>query len=253
MKTTTGYGITLNKVSKRFDHAAIINDVDLMLRAGEFVAVVGRSGCGKSTLLRMIAGLDTPTAGTVAIEGQPVVGINPQVRVLFQEARLLPWRSVLENVCLGTPQGDNNIALNALRQVGLGDKATQWPGLLSGGQKQRVALARALVAEPRVLLLDEPLGALDALTRIEMQELIERIWREQGFTAVLVTHDVDEAVRLADRVIVMDQQRIALDIRIPLARPHASEADLHYYQQIILGKILHPSPRVEDQSGEFTI
>jgi sulfonate transport system ATP-binding protein len=140
---------------------------------------------------------------------------------MFQEARLLPWKSVLDNVGLGLPGDWRPVAQAALAEVGLADRADDWPAILSGGQRQRVALARALVHSPRLLLLDEPLGALDALTRIEMQGLIERLWHEQGFTALLVTHDVAEAVALADRVVLIENGAITLDLPIPLPRPRA--------------------------------
>lgn len=252
MTSPNGYGITLDNVSKRFGDVSILNNVSLTLAPGEFVAIVGHSGCGKSTLLRMIAGLEQPTSGTIAIDRQPIDGVNPHVRVLFQEARLLPWRSVLDNVRSGSPSRDDDVARSVLAKVGLADKQRSWPGVLSGGQKQRVALARALVAEPRVLLLDEPLGALDALTRLDMQALIENVWLEQRFTGILVTHDVDEAVRLADRVIVMAHQHIALDVRIELSRPHTAEEDQLHYKKLILSKILH-LPEHQSPQEEFTI
>jgi sulfonate transport system ATP-binding protein len=142
--------------------------------------------------------------------------------MMFQDARLLPWKRVLDNVALGLPGPDaRERAQEALAQVGLAERAGDWPAVLSGGQRQRVALARALVHRPRLLLLDEPLGALDALTRIEMHALIERLWRRHGFTAVLVTHDVGEAVALADRVLLIEAHHVAFDERVPLARPRS--------------------------------
>lgn len=141
---------------------------------------------------------------------------------MFQDARLLPWRRVLENVTLGLKQQSRQRGHWALQQVGLSDRAADWTTVLSGGQRQRVALARALVTQPRLLLLDEPLGALDALTRLEMQRLIQRLWQEQQFTAILVTHDVEEAIYLADRVIVIEQGVIALDLPVTLPRPRNS-------------------------------
>ena len=181
--------------------------------------VVGKSGCGKSTLLRLIAGLDRPDHGEIVVDDQPIVQRNEAARVMFQDARLLPWRRVLDNVGLGL-QGDwRPLATEALAHVGLTDRADQWPRVLSGGERQRVALARALLTRPPLLLLDEPLGALDALTRIEMQALVERLWHEDGFTALLITHDVEEAVALADRVVVIQQGKIGLEVPIPLPRP----------------------------------
>ncbi|SDV48857.1 ABC transporter ATP-binding protein [Chitinasiproducens palmae] len=206
--------VRLERVTKRFGTRTVLRALDLNVEAGSFVAIVGRSGCGKSTLLRLIAGLAQAEAGRVTVDARPV-------RIMFQDARLLPWRSVLDNVALGLPRSSRERAREALRAVGLGDRQDDWPAQLSGGQRQRVALARALVREPALLLLDEPLGALDALTRIEMQALIAQLWADRRFTAVLVTHDVQEAVALADRVIVLDAGRIAFDRRIDLPRPRA--------------------------------
>ena len=218
----TGLGVRLDGLAKRFGERAVLGDIDLAIAPGDFVAVVGRSGCGKSTLLRLIAGLETPSAGTVRLESGADAAARGDVRIMFQEARLLPWRTVLQNVQLGLESADaTSRALQALAQVGLADRARDWPATLSGGQRQRVALARALVHRPKLLLLDEPLGALDALTRIEMQQLIESVWRELRFTAVLVTHDVAEAVALADRVLLVEDGRVTFDEPVALARPRA--------------------------------
>ena len=185
---------------------------------GQFVAVVGRSGCGKSTLLRLLAGLDAPTQGASPSATGPRPIRASIARVMFQEPRLLPWARVLANVEVGLGAdrrsrfGPRRGRSKRSQSVGLADRAEDWPSVLSGGQKQRVALARALVSRPRFLALDEPLGALDALTRIEMQRLIEAAWRREGFTAVLVTHDVAEAVALADRIVLIEQGAIALDV-----------------------------------------
>ena len=217
-----GLSVRVDALVKRFGERDVLRDVALDVRPGEFVAIVGRSGCGKSTLLRLLAGLETPSAGELRLGGAPAAAHRDDVRLMFQEARLLPWRTVLQNVQLGLDSRDAPArARDALAQVGLADRADDWPAVLSGGQRQRVALARALVHRPRLLLLDEPLGALDALTRIEMQRLIERVWRELGFTAVLVTHDVAEAVALADRVLLVEDGRVTLDEAVPLARPRA--------------------------------
>ncbi|OZI35361.1 sulfonate ABC transporter ATP-binding protein [Bordetella genomosp. 1] len=216
-------GVQLARLSKRYGARSVLDDISLTIRAGEFVAVVGRSGCGKSTLLRLLAGLERPDAapGALRFDGVPVKGADPRVRLMFQEARLLPWRSVLANVGLGLPRWRLGQARDVLREVGLAGRAADWPSALSGGQRQRVALARALVHRPGLLLLDEPLGALDALTRIEMQQLIEGLWQRDGFTAVLVTHDVAEAVALADRILVIDEGKVVFDERVALARPRA--------------------------------
>jgi sulfonate transport system ATP-binding protein len=215
-----GVRIALRGLGKRYGARQVLHETQLVVEPGEFVAVVGRSGCGKSTLLRLVAGLERADAGQVLLDGRPGDGLREDARIMFQDARLLPWRRVHDNVTLGLagPAAAER-ASQVLAQVGLGDRGGEWPARLSGGQRQRVALARALVHNPRLLLLDEPLGALDALTRIEMQRLIERLWRSSGFTALLVTHDVQEAVALADRVVLVEDGRIALDERIALPRP----------------------------------
>ena len=237
-----GIDVDVTHVAKRFGATEVLRDIDLAIRPGEFVAIVGHSGCGKSTLLRLIAGLEQPSDGAVAVDGRWLDDKRPSgdTRILFQDARLLPWRRVLDNVAIGgTGDGWRTKALAALDRVGLADKATVWPATLSGGQRQRVALARALVSEPRLLLLDEPLGALDALTRLEMQELIDEVWRAQGFTAVLVTHDVGEAVHLADRVVVLDHGRIAETWVIEQPRPRLrGDAELGRIEQRILDRLM---------------
>jgi sulfonate transport system ATP-binding protein len=203
-----GAPLTLRGVRKSFGAKTVLNGVDLHVPTGQFLTIVGRSGCGKSTLLRLIAGLDEPTAGRIELEGISE-GRARLARVMFQEPRLLPWARVDANVAIGLgPAADPAQALTrsreALATVGLVDRAVEWPSTLSGGQKQRVALARALVSAPHVFALDEPLGALDALTRIEMQRLVEQVWLSNGFTAILVTHDVTEAVALGDRIVLID-------------------------------------------------
>jgi sulfonate transport system ATP-binding protein len=220
-----GLAIDIRGLKKSFGANQVLNGVDLKVAAGEFVAIVGKSGCGKSTLLRLLLGLEQQSAGSFWFhDGKSRIDDPRTARVMFQEPRLLPWASVIANVEVGlgrerkTP-GAHARALETLRAVELDGKRNAWPSVLSGGQKQRVSLARALVSRPRILALDEPLGALDALTRITMQRLLERVWREQKFTALLVTHDVAEAVTLADRVIVIDKGEIARDIRIDLPRP----------------------------------
>ena len=197
----------------------MLRDIDLHIPAGQFVAVVGRSGCGKSTLLRLLAGLDEPASGELLAGAAPLSAARDHTRLMFQEARLLPWKKVIDNVGLGLTGNWRPHALEALASVGLADRANEWPAALSGGQKQRVALARALIHQPRLLLLDEPLGALDALTRIEMQQLIERLWQQHGFTVLLVTHDVSEAVAIADRVILIEEGQVGLDLQVELPRP----------------------------------
>lgn len=217
-----GIDLRMEGAGKRFGTRQVLQDVNLSVAAGQFVSVVGRSGCGKSTLLRLLAGLDTASVGRIRVDGRAVELSRHDTRIMYQDARLLPWQTVANNVALGLKGKGSQIrriAIEALEQVGLADRADEWPGVLSGGQRQRVALARALAHRPRLLLLDEPLGALDALTRIEMQQLIESLWKDHGFTAVLVTHDVAEAVALADRVILIDQNTVKFDLDVRLARP----------------------------------
>ena len=213
--------VSLTRIAKAYGQRAVLSGFEMQIERGSFVAMVGRSGCGKSTLLRLIAGLERADGGELLTRGQHGA---LQTRIMFQDARLLPWRTVLQNVMLGLPRAKGESLARAravLAEVGLAERADDWPAQLSGGQRQRVALARALVHRPELLLLDEPLGALDALTRIEMHALIERLWREHGFTAVLVTHDVHEAVALGDRIVLIAQGRIALDQPVDLPRPRA--------------------------------
>jgi len=214
-----GIPLAVRKLRKTFGQREVLRDIDLHIPAGQFVAVVGRSGCGKSTLLRLLAGLDKPTGGDLLAGSAPLSDALEDTRLMFQEARLLPWKKVIDNVGLGLEGNWRPRALDALDAVGLAERADEWPAALSGGQKQRVALARALIHQPRLLLLDEPLGALDALTRIEMQQLIERLWQKHGFTVLLVTHDVSEAVAIADRVILIEEGQVGLDVLIDLPRP----------------------------------
>jgi sulfonate transport system ATP-binding protein len=221
--SSTGGSVSLRGVTKSFGVQQVLHGIDLDIPAGQFVAIVGRSGCGKSTLLRLLAGLDQPTSGQIEIDGVANFW-RDRVRLMFQEPRLLPWQRVAANVEVGlshAPAGEDRrrLAMEALVQVGLSGREKEWPAILSGGQKQRVALARALVSHPQILAFDEPLGALDALTRIEMQALIEQVWQDKGFTAVVVTHDVSEAVALADRILLLDDGRVAMDVAVDLPRP----------------------------------
>jgi sulfonate transport system ATP-binding protein len=237
-----GVRLDIQNLGKTYGQRQVLNNTQLTIEPGEFVAIVGRSGCGKSTLLRLVAGLEAPTQGKLQVNGQDVKGLRTDARIMFQEARLLPWRRVADNVALGLPESHHEDAVKVLGQVGLADRLHEWPAKLSGGQRQRVALARALVHNPRLLLLDEPLGALDALTRIEMHALIEQLWRDNGFTALLVTHDVQEAVALADRVILIEDGVIALDERIDLPRPRSrGDAKFAALEKRILDRVLqHP-------------
>jgi sulfonate transport system ATP-binding protein len=241
-----GLGLELRGVAKAYGPRPVLAGIDLDIAAGEFVVIVGRSGCGKSTLLRLLAQLEAPDGGSLrARGGEALAAHRADIRMMFQDARLLPWKKVLDNVALGLRGADaGERARLALAQVGLADRAGDWPAVLSGGQRQRAALARALVHAPRLLLLDEPLGALDALTRIEMHRLIESLWLRHGFTALLVTHDVSEAVALADRVLLIEDQRVALDRRIDLPRPRAPGSPAHARHE---GEILR---RVLQQPAE---
>lgn len=221
----SGLPVSIRGLSKSFGDNEVLRGLDLHIPAGQFVAIVGKSGCGKSTLLRLLVGLDKPTDGEFWYGSGPGAAISQSdLRVMFQEPRLLPWARVLANVEVGLGKAKHardakERALSVLNEVGLADRRNDWPSVLSGGQRQRVALARALVSHPRVLAFDEPLGALDALTRISMQKLLEQIWRDQAFTAILVTHDVAEAVALADRVLLIEDGKIALDLAVDLPRP----------------------------------
>ncbi len=245
-ETINGYGIKIENLIKKFGDLTVLNDINLEIHPGEFVAIVGKSGCGKSTLLRLIEGLDTVTSGEIEVNGRKKLGVDSNIRFVFQEPRLLPWKKVIKNVKIGAHNHNEKLAVEALENVGLLAKKNVWPHVLSGGQKQRVSLARALAGQPKVLLMDEPLGALDALTRLEMQELIENLWKQLEFTAIVVTHDVSEAVKLADRVIVIDQNEIKLDMKIQLNRPRVTGNDSSYYEKIILSHIMNQSEDAKD-------
>ena len=201
-------------LTRRFSRRAVLDDLSISIAAGEFVALLGKSGSGKTTLLRALADLDDGARGG----GEVQVPTNRSV--LFQDSRLLPWLSVLQNVTLGLRRQDAAArGRAALADVGLAGREDSWPDMLSGGEQQRVALARSLVREPALLLADEPFGALDALTRMRMQALLIRLVEIHRPTVLLVTHDVDEALLLADRVLLIDRGRIALDQRVALPRP----------------------------------
>ena len=211
--STPALGVRLQGVGRRFGTAdggrrTVLRDIDLTLRPGEIVAVLGPSGCGKSTLLRQIAGLDDPDLGAVTIDGTPVAEIDQRCAVAFQEPRLLPWRTIERNVAIGLPRGTDRArgadrVAELLRLVQLEHARGLRPRQVSGGMAQRASLARALARGPGVLVLDEPFGALDALTRLQMQDLLLDLHAAEPTTVVLVTHDVDEALYLADRVVLL--------------------------------------------------
>ncbi|GAB2570536.1 aliphatic sulfonates import ATP-binding protein SsuB [Paractinoplanes abujensis] len=214
MATGTAGVVTARGVRRSFGPATVLDGVDLDIAPGEVVALLGGSGSGKSTLLRVLAGLDPAAPGSYTV--------SEKHAVVFQEHRLLPWKRVLDNVALGVT--DRSRCTDALAEVGLADRARAWPIELSGGQAQRVAFARALAREPALLLLDEPFGALDALTRLRMQELFGRLRARHGFAALLVTHDVEEALLLADRALVLDRGVIAADLPVTLPHPRTPDA-----------------------------
>ena len=215
--TPEAHAVEVRGLSRNFGNNTVLKDLHLSLRPGEFVALLGRSGSGKSTLLRTLAGLDAAPEGVLTV---------PAARaVVFQEPRLLPWKRVWQNVTLGLRHANAKArAEAALAEVGLGHRLKAWPLTLSGGEAQRAALARALVRAPQLLLLDEPFAALDALTRLKMQGLVEDLWKAHRPAVLLVTHDVDEALLLADRVLVLEQGRIGLDTEVHLPRPRRHSA-----------------------------
>jgi sulfonate transport system ATP-binding protein len=264
---TQASSIIVHNVDKAFDGVgAVLNHLDLAIKAGEIVALLGASGCGKSTLLRLISGLDTPSSGTIAIDGTTVTGIDLRCAVGFQEPRLLPWRTLAQNVALGLPDGTHRAererrVASLLDLVGLSTASTLRPRQVSGGMAQRVSLARALAREPGVLVLDEPFGALDALTRLQMQDLLLDIHAAEPTTIVLVTHDVEEALYLADRVVLIGSQpgakpgagsRIRSIIDVPGARPRdRGDAQLaHLRAELLdgLGVPTHHSTPSKDAS-----
>ena len=240
--------LKLEKVSKSFakvetdavTHA--LSEVDLTMNSGEFISLVGPSGCGKSTILRLVAGLIQPTTGKLTVDGKAIEGPAPNRGMVFQKPTLFPWLTVQDNIGFslkmqGKLKGNEERVEKMIQVIGLQAFRDDYPGQLSGGMAQRVALVRSLINEPEILLLDEPLGALDAFTRMNMQDEILRIWRQTRQLAIMVTHDVDEAIYMGTRVIVMDANpgRVVADIPIPDAYPRdrSSESFVHYRNEIL--------------------
>ncbi|SMC22638.1 NitT/TauT family transport system ATP-binding protein [Andreprevotia lacus DSM 23236] len=257
--------VALSSVSIRVGSGAdaftAVQEVDLDIAPGEFVCLLGPSGCGKSTLLGALAGHLQPAQGRILLDGAAINGPSPERGLVFQHHTLLPWRSVIDNVAFGLkmrgqPRAARHAAARALLElVGLGGFETRYPAQLSGGMQQRVEIARVLLGQPRVLLMDEPFGALDALTRLKMQQLLLDVWDRFGTTVVFVTHDIDEALFLADRIVVMSPRpgRIIEDIRLPFARPRdaslSTSADFNTLKRHLLALLHHdadaaPLPRL---------
>jgi sulfonate transport system ATP-binding protein len=239
--------IELRRVSKQFDNGLLaISDVDLSVGASEIVAVIGPSGCGKSTIVRLIAGLDRPSTGSVQVAGHRVSGPDRAVGIVFQQPRLMPWLSVERNVSFGLDReaGSDGVVAEAIERVGLTDFAGALPRELSGGMAQRTAIARALVTMPPVLLLDEPFSALDAFTRIDLQQHLLDVWGWYRPTMLLVTHDIDEALILADRVIVLSGQPGAIhsEIVVDLGRPRTrTDRAFHSFQDRAMSELSQSS------------
>lgn len=237
----------LRDASRRFGPTLAVENVNLSIGSSEFVALLGRSGSGKSTLLRMLAGLDKPTQGVVEAPRERMV--------VFQEPRLLPWKTAIQNVALGLSGKDAvEHARSALAEVGLEHRLHAFPATLSGGEAQRTALARALVRNPRLLLLDEPFAALDALTRMRMHRLVESLWAKHQLAVLLITHDVDEAILLADRAQVIDQGRLVASIDVPLSRPRdlGQVGFLRLRQQLLAALGVHEQTAMDRETVEIT-
>jgi sulfonate transport system ATP-binding protein len=234
--------LAIDSLAKHFPNGVIaLNDVDLAIDQSEIVSLVGTSGCGKSTLLRILSGLEIASHGRVAIDGDAVAGPHPEIGMVFQEARLMPWLTVADNVRFALNDEDRKSQdrkiSSVLTKVGLADFAQAFPRQLSGGMAQRVAIARALVRRPSILLLDEPFSALDSFTRLQLQEHLLELWREERFTMVFVTHDVEEAVALSDRIVVMrgNPGHIHAEFALDLPRPRKrTEAIFQHWKEKIV-------------------
>ncbi|MEN5166566.1 ABC transporter ATP-binding protein [Achromobacter kerstersii] len=245
-----GAALAVQGVNHHFDLEGaalpVLDNIDLEVKPGEFVALLGPSGCGKSTLLRLVAGLEPPAQGGLLADGAPIDGPSPSRIVVFQDPTLYPWRTVWNNVALGLQargllKAERHRVDDALQRVGLADFSQAYPHQLSGGMAQRAALARALVNDPRILILDEPLGKLDSLTRIAMQSELVELWQRTGFTALLVTHDVEEALFMASRIIVLSERparikdEIINDLPYPRHRGDPRLAELRHRALALLG------------------
>lgn len=224
--TLENLSVIITDVQKHFgagkNRIDVLDDVNLEIKAAEFIALLGPSGCGKSTLLRLVAGLDTPSSGSISIGSRPVTGIDARCGVVFQEPRLLPWLNLKQNVALGADLNSDNVDIDGLlERVGLKGFEKNLPREVSGGMAQRASLARGLAVNPDVLLLDEPFAALDALTRLKMQDLLLEVTRDSQTTVIFVTHDIDEALHLADRIVVLGQRGNGVDqvFRVDVDKP----------------------------------
>jgi ABC-type nitrate/sulfonate/bicarbonate transport system ATPase subunit len=245
--------VTVRDLSKSFtlngQRLNVLRDLQLEVRSGECLAIVGPSGCGKTTLLRVLAGLENPDKGEVLIDGHPVQGVGTERAIIFQEPRLLPWLTVLGNVAFGLQvRGTSRDSADArarhyIRLVGLSEFENAYPRQLSGGMAQRVGIARALTVQPEILLLDEPLGALDAMTKLTMQQELSRIWHEEKVTMILVTHDLEEAIYLADRVLVLPGAKgpgpRLIDINLPRPRDRSESTFVEKRRRLMAEFGLH--------------
>jgi sulfonate transport system ATP-binding protein len=253
---STSNDLDIRRLGKRYAHAQarsgelqVLQDIALHVPEGSFVSIVGASGCGKSTLLRLVLGLDTEYEGEILLGGRPIAGTGPERGIVFQDHRLFPWLTVEQNIAVGLRNAPYTAKQKAERVaehvalVGLGGFERSWPHQISGGMAQRVAIARGLVNRPRVLLLDEPFGALDALTRSRLQNELQRIWQKERITMLLVTHDVEEAVFLGDRVVVMEPSpgRIRRIVDVPLPHPrNRSDPEFIHLRDDVLSDFVDP-------------